>query len=180
MQMTDRPIPGQSLTTPPRNFPYERPPDHVNPIDALEVHLDNIEESKGIEDVVHLTETVGVDLVTIVEGILRSAVMQGIHGIDVSMLIAPHVHEYIKGQLDFVGAEYDEGFEDNDMDNKIRMNRMGERIALKLEREKLENIPEGMTTVPDTESKPSEPPVEQSSKEQAMGLMSRPIEEEME
>ena len=178
--MTDRPIPGQSLTTPPRNFPFERPPDHVNPMDALDVHLDNIEESKGIEDIVHLTETVGIDLVTIVEGILRSAVMQGIHSVDISMLIAPHIHEYVKGQLDVLSVDYDEGFEDTKADDKVREERMGERIRKKLTMEAGENIPEGMTTAPTPQSPAPVMAEAETTEEEAAGLMSRPTPTEEE
>ena len=46
----------------------------------------------------------GLDLVRLVQGILRSAVMEGIHPIDVSLIIAPVIHEYIKGFTD--AAEY--------------------------------------------------------------------------
>ena len=74
----DRPIPGQSLTTTPKGAPYERPPELSDPVDALEAHLDNLMKDGAMEDVLFFLEE-GVDLVTLVEGILRSAVMEGIH-----------------------------------------------------------------------------------------------------
>ena len=40
--LTDRPIPGQSLTTVPKSFPYERPPELTDPTEALDLHLDNL------------------------------------------------------------------------------------------------------------------------------------------
>ena len=81
----ERPIPGQSLTTEPKNAPYERPPEITDPIEALDAHIDNLLKPGAMEDVLYFLEF-GVDLVTMVQGILRSAVMEGIHSVDVKML----------------------------------------------------------------------------------------------
>ena len=94
--LTDRPIPGQSLTTAPKSFSYERPPDVTNPLDALELHFDKLNDPRGMEDIGYILES-NIDLVTLTEGQLRSAVANGIHSIDISLLIAPIIHEYIKG-----------------------------------------------------------------------------------
>jgi len=64
-----------------------------------------------MEDALHFLEF-GLDLVTLVEGILRSAVMEGIHTIDTSLTIAPIIHEFIKGYADEAGIDYEEGFDD--------------------------------------------------------------------
>ena len=74
----DRPIPGQSLTTTPKAAPYERPPELTDPIDALEAHLDNLMKDGAMEDVLFFLEE-GVDLVTLVEGILRSEICLSKH-----------------------------------------------------------------------------------------------------
>jgi len=111
MKITDRPIPGQSLTAEPRSQAFERPPEVVDPIEALDLHLDNLSKEGAMEDAMYFLEA-GLDLVTLVQGILRSAVMEGIHTIDVSLIIAPVVHEYIKGFAEIAKIEYDEGFED--------------------------------------------------------------------
>ena len=111
MKITDRPIPGQSLTAEPRSQAFERPPEVVDPIEALDLHLDNLSKEGAMEDAMYFLEA-GLDLVTLVQGILRSAVMEGIHTIDVSLIIAPVVHEYIKGFADAAGVQYEEGFED--------------------------------------------------------------------
>ena len=66
-----------------------------------------------MEDALYFLEF-GVDLVTLVQGILRAAVMEGIHSIDVSLIIAPVLHEHIKGFADAVGLEYEEGFENKE------------------------------------------------------------------
>lgn len=113
MNRFERPIPGQSLTTPPRSFPYERPPEITDPEQALQVHLYRLSDKETMEDVLYYLEQ-GVDLVTMVEGILRTGVMSGLHSIDVSLIIAPAIHEFIKVTADEVGLEYEEGFEDKE------------------------------------------------------------------
>lgn len=113
MNRFERPVPGQSLTTPPKSFPFERPPELTDPEQALQYHLARLTEAERMEDVIFYLE-MGVDLVTMVEGILRSAVMGGIHSVDVSLIIAPAIHEYIKTTADDLGVEYEEGFEDKE------------------------------------------------------------------
>ena len=92
----ERAIPGQSLTTPPKSAPYERPPEITDPIEALDWHLDKLDNPKAVQQAMFFLE-MGIDLVSLVQGVLRNAVMEGMHSIDVSLIIAPVVHEYIKG-----------------------------------------------------------------------------------
>lgn len=176
--MFDRPIPGQSLTATPRNAPYERPPEVVDPEQALQIHLDRLTDPKRMEDAMFYLD-MGVDLVTLVEGILRSAVMNGIHTIDVSLIIAPVIHEYIKTTADTLGVEYDEGFEDkearkrqtyarNAMMAKKKMKTMGanpEQVASQIEKPAAE--------MPMEEPMLPEEPMMQPQEEKPMGLMAR-------
>ena len=113
MKITERPIPGQSLTAEPRSQPFERPPEIVDPIEAIDAHLDNLSSEGAVEDLIYFAEF-GVDLVSLVQGILRSAVMEGIHSIDISLIIAPVLHEHIKGFADVAKLDYDEGFDNQE------------------------------------------------------------------
>jgi len=107
------PIPGQSLTTEPKGLPFERPPKIVDPIEALDLHVENITKTESLEDAFYFLEQ-GLTLTALVEGILRSAVMEGLHSIDVSLIIAPVLHEYIKGLALEADVEFDEGFDDKE------------------------------------------------------------------
>lgn len=115
----DGPIPGQSLTASPKNAPYERPPEVTDPDDALMIHLDKLNDAETMEGVTYLIQK-GVDVRTITEGILRSAVMEGIHSVDVSLIVAPVVHDFIASTLDAIGLEYDHGFEDKEAQSELR------------------------------------------------------------
>jgi len=108
-----RPVPGQSLTSEPGKYPYERPPEINDPEEALMYHLLRLSEPQTMKAAFQTLE-IGVDLVTLVEGLMRGAVSQGIHSIDVSMIVAPTVHEYIKDTADAIGIDYEEGLEEED------------------------------------------------------------------
>lgn len=111
MKRFERPIPGQSLTTTPKNAPYERPPEITDPELAIQVHLARLSDPDAMEEAMFHLE-MGMDVVTLTEGILRSAVLAGVHTVDTSLIVAPIVHEYIKSTADALGVSYEEGFED--------------------------------------------------------------------
>ena len=138
----DRPIPGQSLTSTPKGAPYERPPEINDPVKALDYHLDILDNPKAVEQAMFMLE-MGVDLSTLVEGITRNAVIEGMHSIDISLIVAPVIHEYLKGYADSLGIKYDEGFEDKGEDERVSYAR-NEMLARKFlaERQELDNTTE--------------------------------------
>ena len=166
----ERPIPGQSLTQPPKSAPYERPPEITDPMEALERHLDTLNEPKAIEDCLFFLE-MGVDLVTLVEGILRNAVLEGIHSIDISLIIAPVIHEFIKGNAEAAGVEYDEGFEDKKANDQATYSRNIARATKMLQELDIEAPQEDTppATVDDIPEETTEPEIEEAPR----GLMAR-------
>ena len=172
MRTFDAPIPGQSLTDTPKNAPYERPPEIVDPIEAIDTHIAKLNEDGAMEDVLYFLE-MGVDLKTMVQGILRSAVVSGIHSIDVSLIIAPVVHEYIKGFADATDLEYNEGFEDKEGKEAISYRRDVARAKKMLDKLREE---EGMAPMPEPEMEPEMEPEEPEMVEEEpvkTGLMAR-------
>ena len=165
--LLDRPIPGQSLTTRPGNATYERPPETVNAIDALDIHLDNLNDSETMESVANILES-GVDLVSMTEAILRSAVLEGIHNVDISILIAPLLHEYIKGEADALGIEYDEGFENKEGEERVRNKAIGSKILRELDIEQKPEVPDEVPEMAEEEEQPME-------EEPKRGLMARTV-----
>lgn len=108
-----KPIPGQSLTDTPQNYPYERPPETVDPEDAIKRHIKRLNKPQVLDNVLNVLE-IGVPIKALTESILTNAVMNGIHTVDVSLIIAPVVHQQIKAIADEAGIEYKEGFEEDD------------------------------------------------------------------
>ena len=161
MLMFERPIPGQSLTAESRSQAFERPSEITDPIEAIDMHIDNLSKEGAIEDVLYFLEF-GVDLVTLVQGILRSAVMEGIHSIDVSLIIAPVLHEHIKGFAEAAKLDYDEGFENEEGKKALSYKRdvaRAKQMLKKLKEEESEApTPEPMETPePELEMQEQEP-----------------------
>ena len=173
--ITERPIPGQSLTTPPQSQPYERPPQITDAVDALDYHINRLNRKESKEDIIDLLE-LDVDVVTITEGVLRRAVMSGIHSIDISIVIAPHIHEFIKGEADALGIDYDEGFEDKKEDIETAQE---ERIGGRVLREVMKEMPQEMNLEKAMPETVEEEPMDEEPKEDieyevgSKGLMAR-------
>ncbi len=104
----DRVQPGFSLTQEPKGTPFENPPDITDPEEAAMYHLDKMNNADAFEDISYFLEE-GIDIPTLVQGMLRNAVFQGVHSIDVSLIVAPTLHEFIKDIGDITGVDYDEG-----------------------------------------------------------------------
>ena len=159
------PIPGQSLTSEPKGLPFERPPEINDPLEALDMHIDNMSKPEAVEDAMFFLE-MGLDLVTLVEGILRSAVMEGIHSVDVSLIIAPVLHEHIKNLAIAADIDFEEGFEDADRDKALTYER--DTMRAKKILSQLDN------SEPEIEIEKEEEPIENEPMQEApKGLMAR-------
>lgn len=186
----DRTPPGFSLTQEPKGSPFENPPEIVDPEDAAKFHLDNMNNADAFEDIAHFLES-GLDIPTLVQGILRSAVFQGVHSIDVSLIIAPILHEFIKDVAEATGTDYDEGVSNSEERAVIRYQRNVSRAEKMLKKlgidaeetvsgeEKPDSMEDQMEAmiVADEEEKPmEETPMEEPTEapmEEPKGLMSR-------
>lgn len=163
--MIEAPIPGESLTTEPRNASWESTPKTADPEEALYYHLERLTDPVRLSAIMNVLEQ-GSSVQELTEAIVRSGVAQGIHSIDISLMVAPVIHEYIKGQADNVGIEYDEGPDFKEID-VIEMNKqVGKRSA---------KMPQ---TLAKTQIEPQEKqaPVEEEAPapQESKGLMSRP------
>lgn len=105
-------IPGQSLTAEPKNAPYENPPELNTAEDSIMWHLNRLQDAEKFKALADTLE-LGLDVVTITEGLLRGAVLNGIHSIDISLVIAPVVHEYITSTAEKLGIDFEEGLPDS-------------------------------------------------------------------
>ena len=168
MLMFERPIPGQSLTAESRSQAFERPPEITDPIEALDMHIENLSKEGAMEDVLYFLEF-GVDLVTLVQGILRSAVMEGIHSIDISLIIAPVLHEHIKGFADVAKLDYDEGFDNQEGKKALAYKRDVARAKKMMK--KLEEEGKAEVSVPEPMEEPK-PEIEKQEPDKS-GLMAR-------
>jgi hypothetical protein len=132
--MFNAPIPGESLTTAPKKYPWERPPEFVDPEDTIQFYLNKLVKADAMEGIMDAIE-VGMTIKDTVEGILRMGVANGLHTVDVSLIIAPVLHEFIVGFAKELGIEYDEGFEDKAKMSKEREAKTYLKTKLRLEKQ---------------------------------------------
>jgi len=180
--MFDRPPAGYSLTQEPKGAPFENPPEMSDPTEAARYHLDRLNDPELIEDAMFFLEQ-GVDIMSLVQGILRGAVMQGQHSIDVSLIIAPILHEFIKQVADATDTPYDEGFENKKSKAVIKYQRNVAKAKAELDKLDIkpdvpsEDTPDKSMIVgadPEDEViKLIEENTEDMKKEKPMGLMSK-------
>ena len=171
MARFDYPVPGQSLTTPPRNAPYERPPQTVDPKEALQIHISNLNSKESMEDIAYFAE-MGLDVKSQTEALLRSAVAEGIHSIDVSLTIAPLLHQFIVGRLEAMGLDYDEGINNVAEKEGIRYQRNISKAMKMLSGIKPTGDVDEMD-LEQTEVEDTAPVEEQTVEEPVKGLMAR-------
>jgi len=164
MDMFNAPIPGQSLTTEPKGFPWERPPEITDPEEAIQMHLARISEPEMFDGILDLIEVDDLDLKSITTGIMRGAVSKGMHSVDVALLVAPVVHEFIKQGAIAYGLNPDDGFE-----NKEEKTEYKKVKTSGLAKKMLKEMPPAVA-VETTQEKPVE---KQVVKEKPKGLMSR-------
>ena len=111
------PIPGQSLTDEPKNFPWERPPEIADPREAIKFHLDGLNKPTAIDNVLELMQ-IGVPVRAIAETALTTAQMEGIHSVDVSLIIRDVVYEELVTIAEEAGIDYKTGDEPSELDVK--------------------------------------------------------------
>lgn len=117
------PIPGQSLTRTPRNALYERPPEIVEPNDAIMYHIRKLSEPERIDNLLFTLEY-GLPVRHATQAALTTAVAQGIHNIDISLIIAPVVHKYIASLAEQAGVPYKDDFENAEMREEDERNKI--------------------------------------------------------
>ena len=106
------PIPGQSLTTTPNNFPWERPPETEKPEEALLYHVSRMADEDFIDGAATLME-LDVPIEILTNTVITNAVGEGIHTVDVGLIIAPAVHKELISLAKNTGIEYKEFFSDD-------------------------------------------------------------------
>jgi len=110
----DGPIPGQSLTKEPRNALYERPPEITDPNDAILWHMRKLSDPNRLDNLLFTLEY-GLPVKHATQAALTTAVAQGIHNIDVSLIIAPVIHKFISSTAKEAGVSFKEDFDNSEL-----------------------------------------------------------------
>jgi len=103
----EAPIPGQSLTGEPKQYPWESPPELDKVGDVITFYVEKLSSQEVMDDLfIALDE--GFPLNILVKSMLSTGVMEGMHSVDVSMIVAPVLHEYILGAAKMQGVKVKE------------------------------------------------------------------------
>ena len=176
----DAPIPGQSLTTEPKGYPWERPPQIDDPEEAIKFYINNMSKQEVMDDIYTALDE-GFPLDLLVKSILTNGVMEGVHSIDLSLLIHPMLVEFIHTQAKAAGVKKIVLRANNpreEMDKKEK-----QMLVSRLQRaiDKAEKKDAGTDVLEETqtfleENRAEEPVVEEEEavvEEKPMGLMAR-------
>jgi len=111
------PIPGQSLTDTPKNYPWERPAEISSPREAVKYHVEGINSPEAIDNILQLMQ-LGVPVKPLAETILTQAQMEGIHTVDVSLVIKDVITEELVTIAEEAGLDYKMGDEPSEIERK--------------------------------------------------------------
>ena len=120
------PIPGQSLFTTPNERPYERPSELNTVDDALSYYFTNLRDPEIIDDLMTVVD-MGIPLEPIVKTMYMSSVMNGIHNLDVGLIVAPVLSEFLAAvaksyEIDFKYTAVDAAEQKSEKENmKVQM-----------------------------------------------------------
>lgn len=111
------PIPGQSLTDTPKNYPWERPPEITDPREAIKFHIDGINKPEAIDNILEMLQ-LGIPVNALSKTALTTAQMEGIHSVDVSLIIGDVIKEELITIAKEAGIDYVTGDEPDKADVK--------------------------------------------------------------
>ena len=152
-----RPIPGQSLTHELRARPWQNPPQFNTVEESMDWYLERFDNPEIVQELLSIIE-MGIPLSTIANSMQLGAVLQGVHNIDVGVLIIPIIIEIMKTLAEKTDTKYVMGDEPEESD------RPSDAVL-----ESALNKIKGMTV----EDMPEEEMMEEETDEEPMGLMAR-------
>lgn len=111
----DAPVPGMSLTHEVGARPWQTPPEFVSIEEALDYYIPRLTDTNYMGRLIDIIET-KIPLTSIADTLTLGGVMQGLHTIDVAVLVNPILVELMEGiaknaEVDYVVGD-DEGIED--------------------------------------------------------------------
>ena len=137
-ELLNAPIAGQSLTDTPKNYPWERPAEISDPREAIKFHMDGLSSPESLDNILELIQ-VGVPLRALSKTILTTAQMEGIHSVDVSLIIGDVIYEELVSIAEEAGLDYTTGDEPSERE----MQEKEDQQVLALLRKKLDAVEPG-------------------------------------
>mgnify|MGYP001201938043 FL=1 len=151
-------IPGQSLTAPLGDRPWQKPAMYSTPDEALTFYMDRFSEPRIASQMLDLMER-GIPVDTLVDVLQTGGVMEGMHSLDVGIIISPAIAEAMTSMADAAEVMYVETSEEYVADQPYDT-----EIALALN---------DIAKESGEDFKNVEPVIDETEEEEPKGLMSR-------
>jgi hypothetical protein len=124
------PIPGQSLTDTPGNYPWEQPPEMVEVEDVVKFYVNKLADQDVMDDLAVMFEA-DMPVSSFVKTLMVSGTMNGRHTLDAGTLAAPAIHAFVKAAMTQYGIEVrDEPYDPNKDPSVREQKRLEMRIKL--------------------------------------------------
>ena len=162
-QAFNAPIAGESLTHAVGDRPWQTPPEYATIEEALDFYLPRLGDRDLAARMLDIIER-GVPITALAETITLGGVLQGLHTIDVSVLINPVLVEFMEGLADIAGIKYRVG----DVDGEVEPDRLIMSKVAKELKEVEEEYEEDPFDLPD-----EKPEQKEEDKPVGRGLMAR-------
>jgi len=177
-EVFNRPIPGQSLTDEPKNYPWERPPEITDPNEVIRYHLDRISDPEVIDNVFFALD-MGIPVKVLTDSMMTGAVGKGVHSIDNSLLVERTVRKAVMKMADAAGVQYKETFDREELSAEEKAAMLVRAVEKTPEEERdqgyefLKEISETPSTSEEEPSEESEMMNDDMSEDKPKGLMAR-------
>jgi hypothetical protein len=169
----DRPIPGQSLTTEPRNNPWEQPAEMSDVNDIAKFYIEKLANPDVLDDLAAMAQA-GVPITPIVEGTYLQGVMRGLHTLDAALVVAPVMHMFLKMSFKEMGIDAKDSTDDPQARaSQAEMNRFMMLATKYLEDEDLDMGDPGAELLSDIVEDQGAEEEMTSEEEKPMGLMAK-------
>ena len=107
----DAPIPGMSLTHALGDRPWQSPAQYSTVDEAIQYYMDRMTTDDFMDQLMDILE-LGISVSDIANIIQTSSVMEGIHSVDVGVLVSPVIMEMIMFVADSAGVKYETGLDE--------------------------------------------------------------------
>lgn len=107
----DAPIPGMSLTHALGDRPWQSPAQYPTVDEAIQYYMDRMTTDDFMDQLMDTLE-LGISVSDIANIIQTSSVMEGIHSVDIGVLVSPVIMEMIMFIADSAGVKYETGLDE--------------------------------------------------------------------
>ena len=122
-QSFDRPIPGMGMTFEVGSRPWQTPPEITTVEQATNYYVERMNTDQFKAQLVDVIE-MGVPLATLANTIQLASVMEGVHSVDVGMLVIPIIVELLMTIAEAEGVQYHSGMEGMETERPTAVSRI--------------------------------------------------------